>query len=137
MSQWKFGCLLNERLATVTWSMLMILSVAVVVRSQESSAPAATSSPSTPQVTSSPEPQTNSHYVIGVGDVVDIRVFGRPLLSRDAVRVDNRGMIRMPLLENEILAACRTEAGLAAEITTQYLKYVRRPQVDVFIREYN
>jgi polysaccharide export outer membrane protein len=81
--------------------------------------------------------QEHGHYVIGVGDVLDIRVFGRPQLTREAVRVDTRGMIRMPLIEGEIQASCRTEASLAEYISTQYLKFVRRPQVDVFIREYN
>jgi polysaccharide export outer membrane protein len=81
--------------------------------------------------------QDRGHYLVGVGDVLDIRVFGRPQLTREAVRVDARGMIRMPLIEGEIQAACRTEASLAEFISTQYLKFVRRPQVDVFIREYN
>ncbi|HEU4713612.1 MAG TPA: polysaccharide biosynthesis/export family protein [Pyrinomonadaceae bacterium] len=79
----------------------------------------------------------NSAYVIGVGDVLDIRVFGKAQLTRDAVRVDDSGRIRMPLLEEQVQAACRTEADLAAEISSQYLKYVRKPQVDVFVREYN
>lgn len=76
-------------------------------------------------------------YLIGAGDVLDVRVFGRPQLTREAVRVDTRGMIRMPLIEEEIQASCRTEASLAQYISDRYLKYVRRPQVDVFIREYN
>lgn len=81
--------------------------------------------------------QDRGHYLIGVGDVLDIRVFGRPQLTREAVRVNARGTIRMPLIEGEIQAACRIEASLAEYISTQYLKFVRRPQVDVFIREYN
>ncbi|HSE26410.1 MAG TPA: polysaccharide biosynthesis/export family protein [Pyrinomonadaceae bacterium] len=81
--------------------------------------------------------EENDQYVIGPGDVLDIRVFGRPQLTRDLVRVDTRGKIRMPLIEEEIQASCRSEASLAEYISAQYLKYVRRPQVDVFIREYN
>lgn len=75
-------------------------------------------------------------YRIGAGDLLDIRVFNKAQFSRDGVRVDSRGMIRMPFIESEIKAACRTEAELAAEITRLLLEYVRRPQVDVFIKEY-
>src|SRR5713226_2363127 len=41
-------------------------------------------------------------YRIGPGDVLEIRVFNRPQLSRDAVRVEGGGMIRMPLVEGDI-----------------------------------
>ncbi len=75
-------------------------------------------------------------YQLGPGDVLDIRVFNRTQLSREAVRIDSRGMIRMPLIESEIQAACHTESELAAEIATRYLKYQRNPQVDVFVKEY-
>ena len=75
-------------------------------------------------------------YRIGAGDVLDVRVFNRPQLSRDAVRVDGRGMIRMPLVEGEIQAACRTEAELARALETLYLKYLRTPHVDVFVKEF-
>ena len=94
--------------------------------------------PGSDQTVSSPTPdQDHSHYLIGPGDVLDVRVFGRPQLTRESVRVDTRGMISMPLIEEEIQASCHTEASLAEHISTKYLKYVRRPQVDVFIREYN
>lgn len=78
----------------------------------------------------------DTQYRIGTGDVLDIRVFNRPMLSRDAVRVDGRGMIRLPLLD-EVEAVCRTESELAAEVATKYLKYQTSPHVDVFIKEYN
>jgi polysaccharide export outer membrane protein len=42
----------------------------------------------------------------------------------------------MPLIQGEIQAACHTEAELAKEIATRYLEYLRNPQVDVFIRDY-
>jgi len=75
-------------------------------------------------------------YRIGAGDVLEVRVLNRPQLSRDSVRVDNRGMIRMPMTDDEIRAGCRAESELAAEIATRYLKYLRRPHVDVFVKEY-
>src|ERR1043165_9567678 len=105
---------------------LVMLLAAMNVRSQNA-----------PRSSSAPPTKDSSDYLIGAGDVLDIRVFGKPELSREAVRVDTRGMIRMPLIEGEIQASCRTEAILAQHISTEYLKYVRRPQVDVFIHEYN
>jgi polysaccharide export outer membrane protein len=81
--------------------------------------------------------QTGDRYRIGPGDVLDIRIFNRPQLSRDAVRVEGSGMIRMPLVDGEIQAACKTEGELAQDIKTRYLKFYRNPQVDVFIKEYH
>lgn len=81
--------------------------------------------------------QTGDRYRIGPGDVLDIRIFNRPQLSREAVRVEGSGMIRMPLVDGEIQAACKTEGELAQDIKTRYLKFYRNPQVDVFIKEYH
>lgn len=78
----------------------------------------------------------DKRYRIGPGDVLEIRVLKAPELSREAVRVDQRGMIRMPLIRDEILAACSTEIELAQKIATLYLEYKRNPNVDVFIKDY-
>jgi polysaccharide export outer membrane protein len=112
---------------------LLSLFVSANGRSQEATRPTT----SDPAISSATRTQDRSDYLIGPGDVLDIRVFGKPQLTREAVRVDMSGMIRMPLIDEEIRASCRTEATLAQYISGQYLKYVRRPQVDVFIREYN
>lgn len=81
--------------------------------------------------------QQDDRYRIGAGDVLDIRIYNRPQLSREAVRVEGSGMIRMPLIETEIQAACQTEGELAKEIATRYTKYYRNLQIDVFIKEYH
>lgn len=79
----------------------------------------------------------DDRYRIGPGDVIDIRIFNRPQLSREAVRVEGNGMIRMPLIDADIKAACLTEGELAKEISTRYAKYYKNLQVDVFIKEYH
>ena len=79
----------------------------------------------------------DERYRIGPGDLLEVRVFNRPQLSRDAVRVDARGMIRMPLIEDEIQAACHTEGEVSRLIREHYLKYQRNPQVDVFVKDFN
>lgn len=73
-------------------------------------------------------------YQIGPGDLLDVRVYGRAELTRE-VRVTNQGTIRLPFLE-EIKVACQTEAQLGQMIAERYRKYLRDPQVDVFVREY-
>jgi polysaccharide export outer membrane protein len=82
-------------------------------------------------------PQTSERYRIGSGDVLEVRVYNRPQLSRDAVRVEGNGMIRMPLIDGDIQAACKTEGELAKEISTRYARYYRNLPVDVFIKEYH
>ncbi|HET6972505.1 MAG TPA: polysaccharide biosynthesis/export family protein [Pyrinomonadaceae bacterium] len=79
----------------------------------------------------------DDRYRIGPGDVLDIRVYNRPQLSREAVRVEGNGMIRMPLVDNDIQAICLTEGELAKEISTRYARYYKNLQVDVFIKEYH
>ena len=78
----------------------------------------------------------DDRYRIGPGDVLDVHIYNRPQLSRDGVRVEGNGMIRMPLIEGDIKAACLTEGELAKEISTRYARYYKNLQVDVFIKEY-
>jgi len=109
--------------------MCLILFPLIASAQTESSQPASTQ----PSVAIA----ADDRYRIGPGDLLEVRVFNRPTLSREAVRVDARGMIRMPLIEDEIPSACLTEGELGKEIAHRYRKYQRNPQVDVFIKEYN
>ena len=101
--------------------------------------PAADSKPATTQTVSAPVAASteSQRYRIGAGDLLDIHILNRPNLSRDSVRVDGSGMIRMPLIENDIMAACKSEGELAKEISTRYLKFYRNAQVDVFVKEFH
>lgn len=78
----------------------------------------------------------DTRYRIGPGDVLEVRVSRAPELSRDGVRVDQLGMIRMPMWSEDIPAACLTEGELAASIAKIYLKYKNNPHVDVFVKEF-
>lgn len=80
--------------------------------------------------------QPDTRYRIGPGDVLEVRVSRAPELSRDGVRVDQRGMIRMPMWDDDVPAACLTEGELAASIAKIYLKYKKAPHVDVFVKEF-
>ena len=98
--------------------------------------------PETPPTTANSQSEVtfasddDQRYRLGAGDVLDIRILNRPNLSREAVRIEGSGMIRMPLIDDEIMAACKTEGELAKEIAGKYMKFYRNPQVDVFVKEY-
>lgn len=98
-----------------------------VVTTQQTTADGATRSPASPD---------DKVYRIGPGDTLEVRVFKMPDLSA-TMSVDNRGMIRMPKLDDEISASCRTEVELGREIEALYTKYLRNPSVSIYIKEYN
>jgi polysaccharide export outer membrane protein len=127
---------LNKRTLAACALLLASLSTARLASAQDVSKPSGASVVSSPAVESSKQ-ATDERYRIGVGDVLEIRVFNRPQLTREAVRVEGDGMIRMPLIEGQVQAACQTEGELASEIAKRYMKYLKNPQVDVFIKEYN
>ena len=79
---------------------------------------------------------SDRRYRIGPGDVLDVKVFNKPQFTRDGVKVDQRGRIRMPLVKQEIEAACHTEEELEATITELLKEFIREPQVTVQIKEY-
>ena len=104
---------------------------------QQPAEPGNNNSPTAGKVQVALNVDNDERYRIGPGDVLDIRILNRPNLSREAVRVEGNGVIRMPLIETEIIAACKTEGELAREIAERYTRFYRKPQVDVFIKEYH
>src|ERR1044071_3106251 len=115
-------------------TLVLFISCFEISAQQTTPNPALTTA-STP--TNSPSITDDARYRIGPGDVLDIRIYNRPTLSRDGVRVEGNGKFRMPLIETEIQAACKTEGELAKDISTQYARFYKNLQVDVFIKEYH
>ncbi len=79
-------------------------------------------------------------YRIGPGDMLDIRTIAGhlvPELSRENVLVENDGTIRIPMIEEDVPAACLTVRDLGMAIRALYKKYKVNPYVDVFVKEYN
>jgi polysaccharide export outer membrane protein len=123
------------RRRSAIWHMFGLVSVLLLATAVSAQTPVANNGIATPAKVGA-STRTSEHYRIGPGDVLDVRVFNKPQFSRDGVRVDGRGMIRMPFIEGEIQAACMTEQQLADDIGSRYVDYLRSPQVDVFIREF-
>lgn len=106
---------------------LLVLSVYVPALAQNTAVARVPSSLTAPE---------DTVYRIGPGDVLTILVGKSPELSVEAVRVDSRGLIRIPMVDNLVPAACQTENELAARITKLYLEYKNNPNVQVFVRDF-
>ena len=117
-------------LVLVTFAVACVM--AVIVQAQDPQ-------PSSAAVTG-PSPldmQGVKTYLLGPGDVVDIRVFGQGDLSATA-QVDSDGnLVSLPFLETPILAKCRTEKAVQKDIAAAYAKFINNPQVSVRITERN
>jgi polysaccharide export outer membrane protein len=110
----------------------LVLMLAAAVHAQEPQTPA----PPTPE---SPgiDIQGIKAYLLGPGDVVDVRVFGQPELS-SSVQVDSDGNLSsLPFLETPIKAKCRTDKDVQKDIAKAYAKFINNPQVSVRISERN
>jgi polysaccharide export outer membrane protein len=77
------------------------------------------------------------NYLLGPGDVLEVRVFGQPDLS-STVEIDSDGNLSsLPFLETPIPARCRTEKQVQKDIATAYAKFINNPQVSVRISSRN
>ncbi len=74
-------------------------------------------------------------YRIGPLDLLEVKIFQIPDLDR-AARVDQNGMISLPLIGN-VMAAGKTVSELEADIARNYATtYLQNPRVSVFVKEF-
>jgi polysaccharide biosynthesis/export protein len=77
------------------------------------------------------------NYLLGPGDVLDVRVFGQSDLNTVA-EIDGDGNISsLPFLDKPIRAQCLTEKEVQKLIATAYAAYIKNPQVSVRITQRN
>jgi polysaccharide export outer membrane protein len=75
-------------------------------------------------------------YRVGPLDVLDVSVFQVPELTR-SVQVSDVGTVNLPLV-GEVPAAGKTSREIERDLASRLgSKYVRDPQVTVFVKEYN
>ena len=80
-------------------------------------------------------PKSNA-YKIGPDDVLEVAVFKVPELSRSA-QVNESGNVNLPLV-GEFPAVGRTTREVEQDLTkTLGAKYLRNPQINVSVKEYN
>jgi polysaccharide export outer membrane protein len=82
-----------------------------------------------------PAKQVSQPYLLGPGDVVEVKVFGQDLSSNAQVDADGN-LSSLPFLD-PIPARCRSERELQKDITVAYSRLIKEPQVSVRIVERN
>lgn len=117
-------------------ALAFVLSLALFAYAQEPQQQQSSPQPGAGQ-SSALDIQGIKSYLLGPGDVVDVRVFGQPELSSQ-VQVDSDGNISsLPFLDKPIAAKCRTDKDVQKDITLAYAKFINNPQVSVRISERN
>ena len=77
------------------------------------------------------------NYLLGPGDVIEVKIFGQHDLSSVA-QVDSEGNLSsLPFLEKPILVKCRNEREIQKDIARAYTRLIVDPQVSVRIMERN
>jgi polysaccharide export outer membrane protein len=71
------------------------------------------------------------NYLLGPGDILDVRVFQQPDLSLQNAEVGSDGNISSLPFIQPIRAQCRTEKEVAKDIIVAYSKLLQNPQVSV------
>ena len=93
--------------------------------------------PSSGSQQSGVDTQGIKNYLLGPGDVLDIRIFGQSDLNSTA-QIDSDGNLSsLPFLDKPIPAKCRTEKDVQKDIAAAYAKFINKPQVSVRISERN
>jgi len=87
------------RRRSATWPMFGLVSVLLLATTASAQTPVANNSIAPAKASGAI--RSSEHYRIGPGDVLDVRVFNKPQFSREGVRVDGRGMIRMPFIASK------------------------------------
>ncbi|HXI24471.1 MAG TPA: polysaccharide biosynthesis/export family protein [Pyrinomonadaceae bacterium] len=91
--------------------------------------------PALPDTSNPFDIQGRSRYLVGPGDLLDVRVFGQPDLN-STVEIDEEGNISsLPFLDEPIPAMCHTEKDIQKAIAKAYSKYLKGPRVSVLVRE--
>lgn len=73
-------------------------------------------------------------YLVGPGDQITVKVLGESQFDTVA-RIDEDGKFQVPFFDERIVAQCRSEKELRADITQLLSKYLKNPQISVSVTE--
>jgi polysaccharide biosynthesis/export protein len=73
-------------------------------------------------------------YLLGPGDVLDLRVYNEPQFNGQLV-VDDEGNVAIPFIEAPIRAQCRSDREIKVDVVAALAKYLNKPQVSLRVTE--
>ena len=73
-------------------------------------------------------------YLLGPGDVLDLRVFNDTQFNGMYV-VNDEGTIEIPFIEKPVPAKCRTDREIKADVVKALSRYLVKPQVSLHVAE--
>jgi polysaccharide export outer membrane protein len=73
-------------------------------------------------------------YLLGPGDVLDLRVYNEPQFNGPLV-VDDEGNVAIPFLEAPIRAQCRSDREIKVDVVKALARFLNKPQVSLRIVE--
>ena len=84
------------------------------------------------EISVTPEPARG--YLVGPGDEITGKVLGEPQFDFVAT-IDEDGKFQVPFFDQPVVASCRTEKELRADVTQLLSKYLKSPQVSVRVTQ--
>jgi polysaccharide export outer membrane protein len=84
----------------------------------------------------SPDATGVKKYLLGPGDVLDLRVFNDPQFNGQYA-VNDEGTIEIPFIEKPVQAKCRYDREIKADIVKALTKYLVKPQVSLHVASMN
>lgn len=120
-------------------SVLLMLALAMLA----TAVPAQDSGGSAPQVPvvntgASGAPSLDSmgvkKYLLGPGDVLDLRVYNEPQFNGLLI-VDDEGNVAIPFIETPISAQCRSDREIKVDVVKALAKFLNKPQVSLRVTE--
>jgi len=124
------------RLKSFVLLVLAVCCAAVVVVAQDGGAPASQGAVvnTSSSGASSLDGMGLKKYLLGPGDVLDLRVYNEPQFNGPLV-VDDEGNIAVPFIETPIRAQCRSDREIKVDIVKALAKYLNKPQVNLRLTE--
>ena len=74
-------------------------------------------------------------YLIGPGDVLSIKALGEQDFDADAITVEGDGKISLPWVNTPVVASCKTERELQADVVKLWSQFLKNPQVNVRVTD--